>query len=113
MKMVLAFVQPHKLDAVTRALEDVSDFHGMSVSRASGFGRERSEETATERDVELGDFTPTMRIETVVHDEQVDGVMRAIGEAANTGRYGDGMVFVLPVERALRIMNLREGEVEL
>lgn len=113
MKMVLAFVQPHKLDAVTRALEHVADFHGMSVSRCGGFGRERFEETPAERDAELGEFTPKMRIETVVRDEQVEGVMRAIGEAAHTGRYGDGMVFVLPVERAFRVMNLREGEEEL
>ena len=111
--MVLAFIQPYKLDAVTRALEHVTDFHGMSVSRCGGFGRERFEESAEERDAELGEFTPKMRIEAVVHDEQVDAMMRAISEAAHTGRYGDGMIFVLPVERAFRVMSLQEGEEEL
>lgn len=51
-----------------------------------------------------------MRVETVVHDEQVEPVVQAIASAAHTGRYGDGMIFVLSVERALRIVTLREGE---
>lgn len=113
MKMVLAFIQPHKLGAVTQALEHISHFHGMSTSRADGFGRERSEESPEERDRELETFSAKVRVETVVHDRQADAVVRAIAEAAHTGRYGDGMVFVLPVERVVRIKNLQEGEDEL
>lgn len=113
MKMVLAFIQPHKVNAVTQALEHVSDFHGMSVSRADGFGRERFEETSEQRDRELEPFSAKVRIEAVVRTDQVDAVVEAIAQAATTGRYGDGMIFVFPIERAVRIKNLQEGEDQL
>jgi nitrogen regulatory protein PII len=58
---------------------------------------------------ELEDFTDKVQIEALVHDDQVDIVIDAIARAAHTGRYGDGMIFVLPVERSLRIATLREA----
>ena len=110
MKMVLAFVQPFKLDDVTRSLARIARFPGMTVSQVQGFGREHAELSPDSMNGVLADFTDKVQIQTVVHEEQVDDVVEAITRAAHTGRYGDGMVFVLPVERAIRIATLREGE---
>ena len=110
MKMVLAFVQPFKLDDVTVNLERVPHFPGMTVGAVRGFGREHAELPAQTTAEKLEDFTDKVQVETIVHDEQVDEVIDAIARAAHTGRYGDGMIFVLPVERSLRIATLREGE---
>jgi nitrogen regulatory protein PII len=110
MKLVLAYIQPHRLDAVRRGLEHLPHFPGMTVTAAQGFGREKTEEAAPRDASEaLTDFTEAVRIETVVHDEQVDDVLVAIMNAAHTGQRGDGKVFVLPVERALRIKTMAEG----
>lgn len=108
--MVLAFVQPFKLDTVTRNLAEVPRFPGMTVGAVRGFGREHAEFAPQTIEEKLEDFTDKVQIETVVHDEQVDVVIDAIARAAHTGRYGDGMIFVLPVERSVRIATLREGE---
>ncbi len=113
MKMVLAFVQPFKLDEVTHRLQHIDRFPGMTVTAARGFGRERSEDPPARADDHVDDFESKVRIETVVHDDQVDEVVQLICDAAHTGRYGDGMVFVLPVERAVRIMTRHEGEEEI
>ena len=113
MKMVLAFIQPFKLDEVTHRLQQIARFPGMTVTAARGFGRERAEEPRAEADQQVDDFEPKVRIETVVHEEQVDEVVELISRSAHTGRYGDGMVFVLPVDRAVRIMTLHEGEGEV
>lgn len=110
MKMVFAFVQPFKLDGVTRNLERLPDFPGMTVGSVRGFGREHTELAPRSVGEELEDFTDKVQIETIVHDDQVDAVIDAIARAAHTGRYGDGMIFVVPVERSVRIATLREGE---
>jgi nitrogen regulatory protein PII len=110
MKLVLAIVEQFRLDDVTRALTAVAGFPGITVSDVRGFGRERAEAPVSRADDEVDYFSAKCRLETVVHDDQVNEVVSAISHAAHTGRYGDGMVFVLPVERAVRIMNLREGE---
>lgn len=110
MKMVLAFVQPFKLDEVTRELERLAHFPGMSVHEVRGFGREHAELSPQRVDEELSDFTEKVQIATVVHDDQAEAVIEAIVRTAHTGHYGDGMIFVVPVERALRIATLGEGE---
>ena len=101
MKLVLAFVQPFKIDEITRELERIPTFPGMSVGDVRGFGREHA--LAAEPAQQLEDFTDKVQIEAVVNDEQVDLVIEAIAHAAHTGQYGDGMIFVLPVERSVRI----------
>ena len=108
MKLVLAFVQPFKLEAVTRSLKAVEGLSGLTVSDARGFGREW---IALERDerAKLEDFTDKVELKLVVQDDLVDAVMDAIADAAHTGRYGDGVIIVMPVERAERIMNLKKG----
>jgi nitrogen regulatory protein PII len=110
MKMVLAFVQPFKLADVTRNLEQVSHFPGMTVGTVRGFGRDHAELPLQTIEAQLEDFTDKLQIETIVHDEQVNEVIDAISRGAHTGRYGDGMIFVLPVERSIRIATGREGE---
>lgn len=110
MKLVLAVIQPFKLGDVTRSLEQVPDFSGMTVGSVRGFGREHAElprESATQQ---LDDFTDKVQVETIVHGDQVDAVVGAIAGAAHTGRYGDGMIIVLPVERVVRVATLGEGE---
>ena len=110
MKMIIAFIQPHRLDRVTRALEHVAAFPGMTVTESRGFGREKVEVETEDRRASLKDYTDTARIEVVAHAGQVDGILAAITEAAHTGQRGDGKIFVLPVDRALRIKTREEGE---
>lgn len=110
MKMIIAFIQPHRLDRVTRALEHVVGFPGMTVTESRGFGREKVEVEAEDRRASLEDYTETARIEVVAHDGQVEGILAAIHDAAHTGQRGDGKVFVLPVEAALRIKTGERGE---
>lgn len=110
MKMIIAFIQPHRLDRVTRALEHVVGFPGMTVTESRGFGREKVEVEAEDRRASLEDYTETARIEVVAHDGQVEGILAAIHDAAHTGHRGDGKVFVLPVEAALRIKTGERGE---
>ena len=113
MKLVLAFVQPFKLDEVTRRLEQIADFPGMTVGTVRGFGHERSTHSHSRIRDEIEDFDDKVQIQSIVHDEQVDPVIEAIAAVAHTGRYGDGMIFVLPVERSLRIATMRGGEESL
>ena len=106
MKKIEAIIKPFKLDEVKEALSDVG-IEGMTVSDVKGFGR-----TGGKREVYRGaeyvvDFVPKTRLEIVVQDEQVRMVVEAIERAARTGRIGDGKIFVIPVEHALRI---RTGE---
>lgn len=108
MKLVLAFVQPFKLDTVTLELERIPGFPGMSVAAVRGFGRDRAT-TSQGGDDALEDFADKLQIEAVVLDKQVEDVVAAIARAAHTGRYGDGMIFVLPVERSFRIATMTEG----
>ena len=110
MKMILAFVQPFKLEAVTRNLENMRHFPGMTVGSVRGFGREHSDLSPEANDEMVEDFSDKVQIQTVVHDDQVNFVVDAIAEAAHTGRYGDGMIFVVPVERTIRIATRHEGD---
>lgn len=110
MKMILAYVPPHRLDGVTRALEHLGDLPGMTVTDARGFGREKLEVEARDRRAGLLDYTDVVRVEVCVPDGQVDPVLDAITEAARTGQRGDGKIFVLPVERGRRIRTGEEGE---
>ena len=110
MKMIIAFIQPHRLDRVTRALEHVVAFPGMTVTESRGFGREKLEVEAEDRRASLKDYTDTARVEVVAHDGQVDRILAAISEAAHTGQRGDGKIFVLGVERGVRIKTREEGQ---
>ncbi|VAW52986.1 Nitrogen regulatory protein P-II [hydrothermal vent metagenome] len=106
MKLIKAIIKPFKLDDVREALSEVG-VTGITVSEVKGFGRQKGH-TELYRGAEyVVDFLPKVKIETVVDNEHVDNVIEAIRNAANTGKIGDGKIFIINVEHAVRI---RTGE---
>ena len=106
MKLVIAIVKPFKIDEVKESLRGVG-VAGLTVSEARGFGRQRGH-TEVYRGAEYQvDFVPKARIEVMVDDDDVDGVIDAITKAARTGKIGDGKIAVLPLDEVVRI---RTGE---
>jgi len=106
MKKVEAIIKPFKLDEVKEALSGIG-VEGLTVTEVKGFGRQKGH-TELYRGAEyVVDFLPKIKLEIAVGDEQVDAVIEAIVSAANTGKIGDGKIFVLPLEEAIRI---RTGE---
>ena len=107
MKMIIAMIKPFALEPVREALGKVG-VEGMTVSEVRGYGRQKGH-TEVYRGAEYTvAFMPKVKIETVVSDDQVPGAVEAIRGAANHGKIGDGKVFVVSVDEALRI---RTGEV--
>ena len=108
MKKVEAIIKPFKLDEVKEALHEVG-VSGITVTEARGFGRQKGH-TELYRGAEyVVDFLPKVKLEAVVEDAMADRVVEAIANAAKTGRIGDGKIFVVPVEKAVRI---RTGELD-
>ena len=108
MKKIEAIIKPFKLDEVKEALQDVG-IQGLSVIEAKGFGRQKGH-TELYRGAEyVVDFLPKVKIEIVMADEQVDGAIEAIINAAKTGKIGDGKIFVSTVEQAIRIRTEEDG----
>jgi nitrogen regulatory protein P-II 1 len=108
MKKIEAIIKPFKLDEVKEALHDVG-VSGITVTEAKGFGRQKGH-TELYRGAEyVVDFLPKVKLEIVVDDAMAPRVVEAIAAAAQTGRIGDGKIFVIPVESALRI---RTGETD-
>ncbi len=108
MKKIEAILKPYKLDDVKDALNDIG-VAGLTVIEAKGFGRQKGH-TELYRGAEyVVDFLPKIKIEVVVDDPQVEAAIKAISDAANTGRIGDGKIFVSSVERVIRIRTGEEG----
>jgi nitrogen regulatory protein P-II 1 len=106
MKLVVAVLKPFKLDDVKEALKRLG-VQGMTLSESQGFGRQRGH-TEVYRGAEYEiDFVPKLRVEVLVDDAQTDDVVNAIAAAANTGKIGDGKIWVVPVETVVRV---RTGE---
>jgi nitrogen regulatory protein P-II 1 len=106
MKKIEAIVKPFKLDEVKEALQGIG-IQGMTVTEVKGFGRQKGH-TELYRGAEyVVDFLPKIKVEVVVSDELADKAVQAIVEAANTGRIGDGKIFVYEIQEAIRI---RTGE---
>ena len=106
MKLVVAVLKPFKLDDVKEALKRLG-VQGMTLSESQGFGRQRGH-TEVYRGAEYEiDFVPKLRVEVLVDDAQAADVIDAIQKAANTGKIGDGKIWVLPVETVVRV---RTGE---
>jgi len=109
MKLVKAIIKPFKLDDVREALHEVG-VSGITVSEVKGFGRQKGH-TELYRGAEyVVDFLPKVKLETVVDDGAVDKVVDAISKAANTGKIGDGKIFVINVEQAIRIRTSETGD---
>jgi nitrogen regulatory protein PII len=105
-KLVVAVVKPHKLDEVKEALREIG-VQGLTTTEVEGFGRQRGH-TEVYRGAEYQvDFVPKIKVEIVVEDDQVQGIVDAITKVARTGKIGDGKIWVTPVEQVLRI---RTGE---
>lgn len=108
MKLVMAIIKPFKLDEVRESLTALG-IQGLTVSEVKGFGRQKGQ-TEIYRGAEYSvNFLPKVKVEVVVGDDLVMPVVEAVQKAANTGRIGDGKIFVLDVSQAVRI---RTGETD-
>ena len=106
MKLVMAIIKPFKLDAVREALTELG-VQGLTVSEVKGFGRQKGQ-TEIYRGAEYQiEFVPKIRVDVVIEDNDLERVLEAIRDVANTEKIGDGKIFVLEVSEAMRI---RTGE---
>ena len=106
MKKIEAIIKPFKLDDVKEALNEIG-IQGMTISEVKGYGRQKGHKEIYRGAEYIVDFIPKVKIEIVVEAERVQEIVEKIREAANTGKIGDGKIFVTPVEEALRV---RTGE---
>ena len=109
MKLVTAIIQPHRLDTVREALTAIG-VNGMTVTEVRGYGRQKGH-TEIYRGAEYTiSFTPKLKVEVGLGDDRVDEVIDASTQAARTGRIGDGKVFVVDLEAALRVRTGETGD---
>ncbi len=106
MKKVEAIIKPFKLDDVKEALSEIG-IYGMTVTEVSGYGRQKGHKEIYRGAEYVVDFVPKIKIELVVDDERSDEIVDTVRNAANSGKIGDGKIFVLPVEQVVRV---RTGE---
>jgi nitrogen regulatory protein P-II 1 len=106
MKKIEAIVRPHLLDAVKDSLQTLG-VQGMTISEVKGFGRQKGHTEVYRGSEYKVEFVPKIKIEAVVDDEIVEGAIDAITKTARTGKFGDGKIFIFPVDEAIRI---RTGE---
>jgi nitrogen regulatory protein P-II 1 len=109
MKKIEAIIKPFKLEEVKDALSEIG-VEGMTVTEVKGFGRQKGHTEIYRGSEYTVDFLPKIKIEIVVPDNRVDPAIAAIVKGAKTGKIGDGKVFVLPVEQAVRIRTEEKGE---
>lgn len=109
MKLVTAIIKPFKLDDVREALTE-QGIQGLTVTEVKGFGRQKGH-TELYRGAEyVIDFLPKLKIEVAIADGSVDSVIEVINRAANTGKIGDGKIFITGIEQAIRIRTGETGE---
>jgi len=109
MKLIVAIIQPHRLDAVREGLTALG-IEGMTVSEVRGYGRQKGH-TEIYRGAEYSiAFMPKLKLEIAVADGRTEEAIRAITEAARTGKIGDGKIFVLDLEQALRVRTGETGD---
>ena len=106
MKKIEAIIKPFKLDDVKEALNEIG-VHGMTVTEVNGYGRQKGHKEIYRGAEYVVDFVPKIKIEIVITKERVDEAVQTICDAANTGKIGDGKIFVTPIEQAIRV---RTGE---
>ena len=109
MKKVEAIIKPFKLDEVREALSEMG-VTGLTVSEVKGFGRQKGHTELYRGSEYRVDFLPKSKLEIVVSDEEVDRVVETIVKVAKTGSIGDGKIFILPVEDAIRIRTGESGD---
>ena len=112
MKIISAIIKPFKLDDVRQALGEIG-VQGLTVSEVKGFGRQKGH-TELYRGAEyVVDFLPKVKLEVAIDDELLDQVVEAIQSSANTGKIGDGKIFVTPLEQVVRIRTGESGPAAL
>ena len=109
MKKIEAIIKPFKLEEVKEALAEIS-VQGMTVTEVKGFGRQKGHREIYRGSEYTVDFLPKVKIEIVLTDDLIEKAIDAIVKAAKTGKIGDGKVFVLPVDQAIRIRTEETGE---
>lgn len=109
MKKIEAIIKPFKMEDVKEALAEVG-IEGMTVSEVKGFGRQKGHTEIYRGSEYTVDFLPKVKIEVVVSDSMLDKAIQAISSAAKTGKIGDGKIFILPIENAIRIRTEETGE---
>lgn len=108
MKMIKAIIKPERFEFVKKALED-KGFNGMTITEVKGRGEQKGIALEYRGGLMTVDLLPKVQLEIVVRDSEVDSLVLTITESARTGKIGDGKIFILPVEKSLRI---RTGEIE-
>ncbi len=109
MKKIEAIIKPFKLDDVKEALNEIG-IQGMTISEVKGYGRQKGHKEIYRGAEYVVDFIPKMKIEIVVETNRVPQVIETIRQAANTGKLGDGKIFVIPVEEAIRVRTGERGK---
>ncbi len=110
MKEIKAYIKPHKLSEVTRALHKVEGLTGMSVVEVKGFGRSRAKDAPHRIVVDFVDYVPHVKIEIACRDEMADVIVSIIQKTAHTGLRGDGKIYISSVNEAIRIETGKRGE---
>jgi nitrogen regulatory protein P-II 1 len=109
MKRIEAIIQPYKLDDVREALKGIG-VDGMTIYDVRGHGRQKGHKEVYRGQEYEVDLLPKVKIEVVISDTRVDETVKAIVDSARTGKIGDGKVFIIPVEEAIRIRNADTGD---
>ena len=109
MKKIEAIFKPFKLDDVKEALNGIG-IKGMTISEVKGYGRQKGHKEIYRGAEYVVDFIPKVKMEIIVDTPQVDEVIETIRQAANTGKIGDGKIFVLPVEEVVRVRTGEKGK---
>ncbi len=109
MKKVEAVIKPFKLDDVKESLNEIG-IHGMTITEVKGYGRQKGHKEIYRGAEYVVDFVPKIKIEIIVDKNRTDEVVDAICQSANTGKIGDGKIFIMPVEQVVRV---RTGETGL
>ncbi|MCB9992423.1 MAG: P-II family nitrogen regulator [Hyphomicrobiaceae bacterium] len=112
MKFVVAIIKPSRIEDVRQALNAL-DVHGMTVTEVKGYGRQKGHSEIYRGTEYAVHFVPKLKIEVAIEDSQLDAVTTAIKDSAQTGRIGDGKIFVLDLESALRIRTGETGSAAL
>ena len=112
MKMLIAIIKPFKLEEVKEALTEIG-IEGMTVTEVKGFGRQKGHTEVYRGSEYTVDFLPKLKIEIAIPDDAAPKAVEAIVKAASTGKIGDGKIFVLPLEEAIRIRTDERGDVAL
>jgi len=112
MKLIIAIIKPFKLEEVKTALSEIG-VEGMTVTEVKGFGRQKGHTEIYRGSEYTVDFLPKVKLEIAIGDEWVAKTIETISKAAKTGKIGDGKIFIVPIEEAVRIRTDERGDVAI